>query len=190
VVRWRRRRPGTARCGHPVFRDAPRARRISLHLGNRDGAIGPEQPFQDYDLPGTFIPEDDTITVAGETFTQNPELVEDETILVNHYWHPELLEHFAGRPTSLVIYTPAGTRTRLSTPHSSTGRLIMARMLFSARTSSSRLHLTVRGRSISEISGRFGKGSVPSIRHSVYSSSPGLLATGLSVLLRRRRFLQ
>jgi len=76
---------------------------------------------------------------------------------VNHYWHPELLEHFAGRPTSLVIYTPAGTRTRLSTPHSSTGRLIMARMLFSARTSSSRLHLTVRGRSISEISGRFGK---------------------------------
>lgn len=139
--------------------------------GNRDGAIGPEQPFQDYDLPGTFIPEDDTITVAGETFTQNPELVEDETILVNHYWHPELLEHFAGKPTSLVIYTPAGTRTRLSTPHSSTGRLIMARMLFSARTSSSRLHLTVRGRSISEISGRFGKGSVPSIRHSVYSSS-------------------
>ena len=65
--------------------------------GNRDGAIGPEQPFQDYDLPGTFIPEDDTITVAGETFTQNPELVEDETILVNHYWHPELLEHFAGK---------------------------------------------------------------------------------------------
>ncbi|WP_058826549.1 metallophosphoesterase family protein [Haloferax sp. Q22] len=65
--------------------------------GNRDGAIGPEQPFQDYDLPGTFIPEDDSITVAGETFTQNPELVEDETILVNHYWHPELLEHFAGK---------------------------------------------------------------------------------------------
>jgi len=32
-----------------------------------------------------------------ETFTQNPELVEDETILVNHYWHPELLEHFAGK---------------------------------------------------------------------------------------------
>jgi len=44
--------------------------------GNRDGAIGPEQPFQDYDLLGTFIPEDDTITAAGETFTQNPELVE------------------------------------------------------------------------------------------------------------------
>ena len=65
--------------------------------GNRDGAIGPERPFQDYDLPGTFIPEDDVITVAGETFTQDLELVEDDTILVTHYWYPELLDHFAGK---------------------------------------------------------------------------------------------
>jgi len=28
-----------------------------LHLGNRDGAIGPEQPFQDYDLPGRSSPK-------------------------------------------------------------------------------------------------------------------------------------
>ena len=78
--------------------EALRERGELLYIwGNRDGAIGPEQPFQDYDLPGTFIPEDDVITVAGETFTQNPELVEDETILVNHYWYPELLEHFDGK---------------------------------------------------------------------------------------------
>lgn len=43
-----------------------------------------------------FIPEDEVITVAEETFTQDLELVEDDTILVNHYWYPELLEHFAG----------------------------------------------------------------------------------------------
>lgn len=50
----------------------------------------------DYDLDvGTAVP-DDVLTVGGRRFTNSPDLVDSDTVLVTHMEHWRLLDHFEG----------------------------------------------------------------------------------------------
>ena len=46
---------------------------------------------------GFHIPEDDFVTVGGQRFTQTPELIEEDDILVTHGEIAAMLDHFEGR---------------------------------------------------------------------------------------------
>lgn len=68
--------------------------------GNRDHTRGPDRKFvyEEYDLgPGNHIPEDELITIANQTFTQDPSLVGENDILVTHGEYVALYDHFQGR---------------------------------------------------------------------------------------------
>jgi len=53
--------------------------------------------YADFDFnPGTHIPTEGTVEVAGQKFTQDEDEVDEETILVTHYFEHELLDNFAG----------------------------------------------------------------------------------------------
>jgi predicted phosphodiesterase len=52
----------------------------------------------DYDLSvGTEVPDDGTVTVGDQRFTNDPEHVDSDTILVTHMERWALLDHFDGR---------------------------------------------------------------------------------------------
>lgn len=65
--------------------------------GNRDGR-GPEHVTDLYSFEvGTYVPPEGTTTIAGQSFTQKARLVEEDTILLNHYLDTRLLDFFVGR---------------------------------------------------------------------------------------------
>ncbi len=65
--------------------------------GNRDGR-GPEHVNDLYSFDvGTYVPPEGITTVSGQPFTQDPRLVEEDTILLTHYLDTRLLDFFAGR---------------------------------------------------------------------------------------------
>lgn len=70
--------------------------------GNRDYesgfvGIGPRiDRHTGIELPGTELPPSGTIEIGGQAFTQNPDDVTRETILVTHYQLSELFDHFNG----------------------------------------------------------------------------------------------
>lgn len=52
----------------------------------------------EYDLSvGTYIPSDDVVTVGGQQFTQDPEAVSSDGILVTHWEETGMIDHFPGR---------------------------------------------------------------------------------------------
>jgi len=68
--------------------------------GNRDHTRGPksEYVYERYELDvGTHIPREGAITVSGQKFTQDPELVSEDDILVTHGEYVPMLDHFDGR---------------------------------------------------------------------------------------------
>lgn len=69
-------------------------------FGNRDRTRGPEPEgvYDRYELDvGTRIPSDGHATVGGQRFTQDPDLVAVDYILVTHGERAALLDHFEGR---------------------------------------------------------------------------------------------
>ncbi|AXG07448.1 hypothetical protein DU500_14005 [Haloplanus rubicundus] len=77
---------------------ADRAKSGLLYIyGNRDGTQG-EQVYEHHELDvGTRIPPEGTITIEDQTFTQDPERVDEDEILVTHGEYVHLLDHFDGR---------------------------------------------------------------------------------------------
>lgn len=68
--------------------------------GNRDHTRGPESEYvyEHHELSiGTRIPSTGTIHVGGRPFTQDPDAVADETILVTHGEYVPMIDHFDGR---------------------------------------------------------------------------------------------
>jgi hypothetical protein len=47
--------------------------------------------------PGTRIPTAGTVEIDGQDFAQDPDEADEDTILITHYFLPELLDDFAGR---------------------------------------------------------------------------------------------
>lgn len=86
----------------PYFEELTQRGEFVYVLGNRDHEAGPSHlvdyvtDHTDFDV-GTQIPEEGTIEVEGQAFTQDPALVEPDTILVTHGLIPELLDHFEGK---------------------------------------------------------------------------------------------
>jgi predicted phosphodiesterase len=80
---------------------ADRTKEDLLYIyGNRDHTRGPdyEYVYEQYELDvGTRIPSAGTITTGGQTFTQDPEKVDGDEILVTHGEYAHLLDHFDGR---------------------------------------------------------------------------------------------
>ncbi|MBX0303719.1 metallophosphoesterase [Haloarcula salinisoli] len=80
---------------------AERANEDLLYIyGNRDHTRGPESEYvyERYELDvGTHIPIDGGITISGQRFTQDPELVSEDDILVTHGECVPMLDHFDGR---------------------------------------------------------------------------------------------
>ncbi|GAB3686831.1 hypothetical protein GCM10028857_19580 [Salinarchaeum chitinilyticum] len=69
-------------------------------FGNRDHARGldGEYVYERCQLEaGTRIPPDGHVTVGGQRFTQSPDLVDSDDILVTHGERVWLLDHFSGR---------------------------------------------------------------------------------------------
>jgi predicted phosphodiesterase len=88
----------------PLFAELSERGELVYVWGNRDFEICTKgvgtriDRFSDFPFDeGTHIPRTGTIDVAGQRFTQDPDAVDSETILVTHYYHPELLDHFEGR---------------------------------------------------------------------------------------------
>lgn len=68
--------------------------------GNRDHTRGPysRYVYEEHELSvGTRIPPEGAVTVGSQRFTQNPEDVEVDDILVTHGEHVPMLDHFDGR---------------------------------------------------------------------------------------------
>jgi hypothetical protein len=67
---------------------------------NRDHTRGPESEYvyARYELDvGTHIPVDGATTISGQRFTQDPELVTEDDILVTHGEYVAMLDHFDAR---------------------------------------------------------------------------------------------
>lgn len=88
----------------PIFEQLSERGELVYVWGNRDfevcmkgmGTRVDEYASFDFE-PGTHVPNEGTIEVAGQEFTQDPSEVTEETILVTHYYLSELLDHFSGR---------------------------------------------------------------------------------------------
>lgn len=68
--------------------------------GNRDHTRGPNSRYvyKEHELGvGTRIPTEGAVSIDGQRFTQNPEEVEGDDILVTHGEHVPMLDHFGGR---------------------------------------------------------------------------------------------
>lgn len=71
--------------------------------GNRDFEVCTKGGFTRIDeyadsgfTPGTHIPTEGTVEVSGKRFTQDCDEVDEQTILVTHYFRHKLLDHFTG----------------------------------------------------------------------------------------------
>lgn len=87
----------------PLFEELSQRGELLYVWGNRDfevcikGAFTRIDEFVDFEFaPGTHIPTEGTIEVAGQEFTQDRSEVDEQTILITHYFEHELLDHFSG----------------------------------------------------------------------------------------------
>jgi len=87
----------------PLFEELSRRGELLYVWGNRDfevcikGGFTRIDEYASFDFtPGTHIPTEGTVEVAGQKFTQDRNEVEEQTILVTHYFAHELLDHFPG----------------------------------------------------------------------------------------------
>ena len=87
----------------PLFEELSQRGELLYVWGNRDfevcikGAFTRIDEFVDFEFtPGTHIPTEGTIDVAGQRFTQDRSEVDEQTILVTHYFEHELLDYFPG----------------------------------------------------------------------------------------------
>lgn len=88
----------------PLFERLAKRGEVIYVFGNRDFSSGRKGVGTRVDrsgpgvsLPGTRIPGIGTIEVAGQSFTQVPEAVTDDSILVTHYDLPDWFDPFPGR---------------------------------------------------------------------------------------------
>lgn len=88
----------------PLFEDLSERGELVYVWGNRDFEICMKGMGTRVDthaetgsMPGTRVPTAGTVEIAGQDFTQEPDEVDEETILITHYFLPELLDDFAGR---------------------------------------------------------------------------------------------
>jgi len=87
----------------PLFEELSNRGELIYVWGNRDfevcvkGGLTRIDEYADFEFtPGTHIPTEGTIEVAGQQFTQDRDEVDEQTILVTHYFGHELLDHFSG----------------------------------------------------------------------------------------------
>jgi len=87
----------------PLFEELSNRGELLYVWGNRDfevcvkGGFTRIDEYADFEFtPGTHIPIEGTVEVAGQRFTQDRDEVDERTILVTHYFGHELLDHFSG----------------------------------------------------------------------------------------------
>jgi len=87
----------------PLFEELSNRGELLYVWGNRDfevcvkGGFTRIDEYADFEFtPGTHIPTEGTVEVAGQQFTQDRDEVNEQTILVTHYFGHELLDHFPG----------------------------------------------------------------------------------------------
>ena len=87
----------------PLFEELSNRGKLVYVWGNRDfevcvkGGLTRIDDYADFEFtPGTHIPTEGTVDVAGQSFTQDRNEVDEQTILVTHYFRHELLDHFPG----------------------------------------------------------------------------------------------
>lgn len=87
----------------PLFEELSRRGKLLYVWGNRDFEVCVKGGFTRIDeyasfkfTPGTHIPTEGTVEVDGQKFTQDRDEVDEQTILVTHYFADELLDHFSG----------------------------------------------------------------------------------------------
>lgn len=88
----------------PLFEGLTDRGELVFVWGNRDYEVCMKgfgeriDQYADFDFDvGTHIPSDGNIEVDGQAFTQDPSAVNGDTLLVTHYYHADLLDHFPGR---------------------------------------------------------------------------------------------
>jgi predicted phosphodiesterase len=87
----------------PLFEELSSRGELLYVWGNRDfevcikGGSTRIDEYADFEFtPGTHIPTEGAVEVAGQRFTQDRDEVDEQTILVTHHFGHKLLDHFSG----------------------------------------------------------------------------------------------